>query len=55
MHQGLPVLKSIESVVFGSSESEFGASVKLMMLASASEKTTSGSWINSYVPSTNDV
>ena len=43
MHQGLPIVVSIESVDFGSSESEFGASVKLMMLASATEKTTSGS------------
>ena len=46
---------SIELVDLGSSESKFGASVKLTMLAWASEKTTSGSWINSYVPSANDV
>ena len=47
MHQGLPVVESIKSVDFGSSESKFGASVKLTMLAWASEKTPSGSWINS--------
>ena len=54
MHRGLPVLKSRESVVFGSSESEFEASVN-STLAWASEKTTSGSCIISYVPSANDV
>ena len=54
MHRGLPVLKSIESVDFGSSESEFGASVN-SMLVQALVKTPSGSWIYSYVPSTNDV
>ena len=55
MLQGLPVLMSMELVDLGSSESKFGASVKLTMLAWASEKTPSSSWINSYVPSTNDV
>ena len=46
---------SIESVVFGSSESEFGVSVKSTTLAWASEKSPSGSWMSSYVPSANDV
>ena len=46
---------SMELVDLGSSESKFGASVKLTMLAWASKKTPSGSWINSYVLSTNDV
>ena len=55
MLRGLPVLKSKESVDLGSSESKFGASVKLTMLAWASEKTPSGSEMNSYVPLTNDV
>jgi len=43
MHPDLPVLKSIESVVFSSSESQFGASIELTRLAGASKKTTSGS------------
>ena len=46
---------SIESVDFGSSESEFGASVNSTMLAWASEISSSGSWMSSYVPSANDV
>ena len=46
---------SIELVDLGSSESKFEASVKLTMLAWASEKTTSGSWMSSYVLSANDV
>ena len=54
MHRRLPVVKSIESVDLGSSESEFGASVNSIM-AWASEKSPSGSRINSYVPSANDV
>ena len=33
MHRGLPVVVSIESVDFGSSESEFGASVSSTILA----------------------
>ena len=48
-------MASMGSVGFGSSESKFGASVKLTMLAWASEKTMSGSWMSSYVPSANDV
>ena len=55
MHRGLPVVVSIESVDFGSSESEFGASVSSTILAWASEKSPSGSWVSSYVPSANDV
>ena len=55
MHRGLPIAVSIESVGFGSSESEFGTSVNSTVLAWASEKSPSGSWINSYVPSTNNI
>ena len=55
MHRGLPVVVSIESVGFGSSESEFGTSVNSIVLAWASEKSPSGSWINSYVPSVSGV
>ena len=55
MHRGLPVVVSIESVGFGSSESKFGTSVNSAMLAWASEISPSGSWISSYVPSANDV
>ena len=55
MYRGLPVLMSIESVDFGSSESEFGASVSSTLLACASEKSPSESWISSYVPSANGV
>ena len=46
---------SIESVGFGSSESEFGTSVNSTILAWASEKSPSGSWMSSYVPSANEV
>ena len=52
---GLPLVESIESVDFGSSESEFGASVNLTILSWASEKSSSGSWMSSYVPSANEV
>ena len=52
---GLPLVESIESVDFGSSESEFGASVNSTLLAWASEKFLSGSLMNSYVPSVNEV
>ena len=45
----------MESVDFGSSESEFGASVSSTILAWALEISPSGSWINSYVPSANGV
>ena len=55
MHQGLPVVVSIESVDFGSSESEFGASVSSTILARASEKSPTGSWMSSYVPSASEV
>ena len=44
---------SIESVDFGSSESEFGNSVSSTLLACASEKSPTESWISSYVPSAN--
>ena len=54
MHRGLPVVISIESVDFNSSESKFGASI-ISMLAWASEKSSSGSWMSSYAPSANDV
>ena len=55
MHRGLPVVVSIESVDFGSSESEFGASVSSTILARASEKSPTGSWMSSYVPSASEV
>ena len=55
MHQILPVVVSMKSVGFGSSESEFGTSVKSTTLAWASEISPSGSWISSYVPSASDV
>ena len=55
MHRVFPVLVSIESVDFGSSESEFGTSVNSTILAWASEISPSGSWISSYVPSASEV
>jgi len=55
MHRVLPVLVSIESVDFGSSESKFGTSVSSATLTLASEISPSGSWINLYVPSANGV
>ena len=51
----LPVVLSIESVDFGSSESEFGTSVNSTMLAWALEISPSGSWMSSYVPSASGV
>ena len=55
MHWGLSSVVSIESVDFGSSESEFETSVISTVLAWASEKSPSGSWMSPYVPSANDV
>ena len=55
MHRDMPSVVSMESVGFGSSESEFGTSVILAVLAWASEKSPSGSWMSSYVPSAKDV
>ena len=55
MHRVFPVLVSIESVDFGSSESKFGTSVNSTMLAWASEISPSSSWMSSYVPSASDV
>ena len=55
MHWGLPVKVSIESVGWGSFESEFGTSVISIVLTWASEKSPSSSWMSSYVPSANDV
>ena len=55
MHQGWPISVSIELVGWGSSELEFGALVNSTVLAWASEKSPSGSWMSSYVPSANDV
>ena len=46
---------SLESVDFGSSELEFGASINSTTLAGVSEKSSSGSWMSSYAPSANDV
>jgi len=55
MHRGLPVVTSKESVDFGSSESEFGASVNFEMLTWTLEISSFGSWMNSYVPSASDI
>ena len=55
MHRGLPLVVSIESVSFSSSESKFGTSVNSAMLAWASEISPSGYWMSSYVPSTSDI
>ena len=55
MHRDLSSVVSIESVDFGSSESEFGTSVISTVLAWASEKSVSGSWMSSYVPSASEV
>ena len=50
MHRGLHAVVSIESVGFGSSESEFETSINSTILAWASETSPFGSWISSYVP-----
>ena len=56
MHRGLPVEVFVGSVNSGSSEPKFGASVKLTTLAWASEeKSPSGAWVSSYVPSASGV
>ena len=55
MHQGLPIVVSMRSVGFDSSESEFGTSVNSTILAWASEKSPFGSWMSSYVSSAYDV
>ena len=55
MHWGFPIVVSTESVDFGSSESEFGASINSTTSVGALEKSSSGSLMNSYVPSTNEV
>ena len=55
MYQGLPLVTSIESVDFDSSESTFETSVNSTMLVWASEISPSGSWISLYVPSTSDI
>ena len=55
MHRGLPVVVSIKSVDLGSSELKFGTSVISTVLIWASEKTPSGSWMSSYVPSASEV
>jgi len=55
MHRGLPLQGSIGLVDFSSSESEFGASINSTTSAGASEKSSSGSWMSSYVPSANEV
>ena len=43
---GLPLVESIESVDFGSSESEFGTSVNSTTSAGVLEKSPSGSRMN---------
>ena len=55
MLQVLPVVVSMGSVGFGSSESEFRTSVNSTMLAWALEISSSGSWMSSYVPSASDI
>ena len=55
MHRGLPLVTSKKSVDLDSSESKFGASVNSTILAWASEKPPSGSWMSSYVPSASEV
>ena len=55
MHGGLPAVVFIELVGFDSSESEFGTSVNSTILVWASEISSSGSWISSYVPSASEV
>ena len=55
MHRGLPLVTSIKSVDFGSSESGFGTSVNSTTLVWALEISSFGSWISSYVPSTSDI
>ena len=55
MHRGLPLVTSTKLVSFSSSESGFRTSVDSATLTWASEIFPSGSWISSYVPSTNDI
>jgi hypothetical protein len=55
MHRGLPLVTSIESLDFDSSESTFETSVNSTTLVWASEISPSGSWISSYVPSTSNI
>ena len=55
MHWGFPIVVSTESVDFGSSESQFGASINSTTSAGVLEKSPSGSWMSSYVPSANEV
>ena len=54
MHRGLPSVVSMESVGFGSSESEFGASINSTTSVGVLEKYPSVFWMSSYVPLTND-
>ena len=55
MHQDLPVSVFIKSISWGSSESEFGASVNSTLAWASEEKSPSGSWVNSYLSSANDI
>ena len=68
MHRGLPLLVSIESISFSSSEPKFGTSVSSAMLVGLHvvHSWTSGSrsgllylpssfWMSSYIPSTSDI
>ena len=68
MHWGLPLVVSIESVSFSSSESGFGASVSSAMLVglhavhsrtpvsrSGVRYLPSSSWMGLYVPLTSDI
>ena len=55
MHRVLHVVVSMESIDFGSSESEFGTLVSSTTLSWASEISPSGSWMSSNVPLTSDI
>ena len=61
MHRGLPLVASIKSVSFSSSESGFGTSVNSAMLVglhvvhSLILGSRSGSWMSSYIPLTSDI
>ena len=68
MHRGLPLVVSIKSVGFGSSESGFGTSVNSTMLVglhvvhswipglrSGLHYLPSSFWMSSYIPSTSDI
>ena len=68
MHRGLPLVVSIKSITFSSSESKFGTSVSSAMLVGLHvvHSWTSGSrsgllylpssfWMSSYIPSSSNI